>query len=178
MAQANSTTDLIGNQIKLCDECRFLNWYRNVTSVTSATKSAVQIQHWISGATVTAMQLSEAAGKTASYSGGLIGSVASSGLVKEVPGDFLAQVRFGTNHYQVQNFSAAFDGRRYTGSSGSTPNNALFGVAASSGPQTMNAQGYFFGNPLPDSTPPEIGGHFKITSEDYHAAGVFAGTQH
>jgi hypothetical protein len=178
VTQADSKVDIVGDQIPLCHECRFLNWYRTTTRIASTHSNTVQIQHWISGAVATAAELAGAASKTASYSGGLIGSVASSGLITEKLGHFDARVRFGVSHYQVQNFNAAFDGRSYLGSSASTRNDALFNAVATSGGRVMNAQGYFFGSPAPGAPPPEIGGHFQVTGGGYDAAGVFAGAQH
>ena len=92
-------------------------------------------------------------------------------------GSFDARIRFGISEYQVQNFSANFDGGRYTGASGLTPNDTLFNVTGHSGAKAMSASGYFFGSPAHGNTPPEIGGHFEVTGHDYHAAGVFAGSQ-
>ena len=92
-------------------------------------------------------------------------------------GNFDARVRFGISEYQVQNFSANFDGSRYIGASGPTSNNTLFSVTGHSGARTLQAGGYFFGSPARGSAPPDIGGHFEVTGHDYHAAGVFAGSQ-
>ena len=177
VAQWNSESQLIGDQIPLCKECRFLKWYRKTTSATGTITFAAEIQHWISGATATASELSAAAGKTASYSGGLVGAVATGKFIQEMTGSFDARIRFGISEYQVQNFSANFDGGRYTGASGLTPNDTLFNVTGHSGAKAMSASGYFFGSPTHGNTPPEIGGHFEVTGHDYHAAGVFAGSQ-
>jgi hypothetical protein len=178
VSQADAKMILVGNQIPLCHECRFLNWYRTTTRIASTHSNTVQIQHWISGAVATAAELAGAANKTAHYSGGLVGSVALPGQITEKLGSFDAQVRFGVRHYQVQNFNAAFDGRSYLGSSASTRNDALFNAVATSGGRVMNTQGYFFGSPAPGAPPPEIGGHFQVTGGGYDAAGVFAGAQH
>jgi hypothetical protein len=178
VTQADSKVEIVGNQIPLCHECRFLNWYRTTTRMASAHNSTVQIQHWIAGAVSTAAELAGAASKTARYSGGLVGSVALPGQITEKLGSFDARVRFGVSHYQVQNFNAAFDGRSYLGSSASTRNDALFNAVATSGDRVMNAQGYFFGNPARGTPPPEIGGHFQVTGGSYDAGGVFAGARH
>ena len=178
VTQADSKVEIVGDQIPLCHECRFLSWYRTTTRMASAHNSTVQIQHWIAGAVSTAAELAGAASKTARYSGGLVGSVALPGQITEKLGSFDAQVRFGVSHYQVQNFNAAFDGRSYLGSSASTRNDALFNAVATSGGRVMNAQGYFFGNPAPGTPPPEIGGHFQVTGGGYDAGGVFAGARH
>ena len=177
VAQWRSESQLIGDQIPLCKECRFLKWYRKSTSVTGATTFAAEIQHWISGAAATASELSAAAGKTASYSGGLVGGVATGGSIQEKMGSFDTRVRFGISEYQVQNFSASFDGSHYTGTSGLTSNDTLFSGTGHSGAKAMSASGYFFGSPAHGNTPPDIGGHFEVTGHDYHAAGVFAGSQ-
>ena len=177
IGQENVSIRLTGDQIPLCKECRFLKWYRKTTSVTGTATFAAEIQHWISGATATASELSAAAGKTASYSGGLVGAVAAGKFIQETTGSFDARVRFGISEYQVQNFSANFDGGRYTGASGLTPNDTLFNVTGHSDAKAMSASGYFFGSPAHGNTPPEIGGHFEVTGHDYHAAGVFAGSQ-
>ena len=177
VAQWSSENQPIGDQIPLCKECRFLKWYRKTTSATGTTTFAAEIQHWISGAAATASELSAAAGKTASYSGGLVGAVATGKFIQETTGSFDARVRFGISEYQVQNFSANFDGGRYTGASGLTPNDTLFNVTGHSDAKAMSASGYFFGSPAHGNTPPEIGGHFEVTGHDYHAAGVFAGSQ-
>ena len=73
--------------------------------------------------------------------------------------------------------AADFDGSRYSGASGLTPNNTVFNVTGSSGARTLQAGGYFFGGTTRGNAPPNIGGHFKVTGHDYHAAGVFAGSQ-
>ncbi|MDP6854783.1 MAG: FecR domain-containing protein [Arenicellales bacterium] len=178
VGQENAAMHLVGDQIPLCKECRFLKWYRSTTSITGTSIFAAEIQHWILGAASTASELSAAAGKTASYSGGLVGAVATSGFIQEKTGSFDARVRFGVSQYQVQNFNAAFDGSRYTGTSGPTSNDTLFSVTGHSGAQVMRAGGYFFGSPTRGKAPPEMGGHFEVTGDDYHAAGVFAGSQH
>ncbi len=178
VTQADSKVEIVGDQIPLCHECRFLNWYRTTTRMASAHNSTVQIQHWVAGAVSTAAELAGAASKTARYSGGLVGSVALPGQITEKLGSFDAQVRFGVSHYQVQNFNAAFDGRSYLGSSASTRNDALFNAVATSGGRVMSAQGYFFGTPAPGTPPPEIGGHFQVTGGGYDAGGVFAGARH
>ena len=177
IGQEGVSIRVIGDQVPLCNECRFLKWHRKTTSITDSTNSVSEIQHWISGAVTTASELSAAAGKTASYSGGLVGAVATGKLIQETTGSFDARVRFGISKYQVQNFSANFDGSRYTGASGPTSNNTLFSVTGHSGAQVMRAGGYFFGSPTHGNTPPDIGGHFEVTGHDYHAAGVFAGSQ-
>ena len=145
--------------------------------MTTATTSTAMIQHWVAGVTSTASEISAAADKTAFYAGGLVGAVATDGLIREATGDFDARVRFGVSQYQVQNFNASFDGRRYSGSSGLTVNDTVFGVTAHSSSQTMNATGYFFGSPARSHAPPEMGGHFEISGKDYRAGGVFAGAQ-
>ena len=177
IGQENVSIRLVGNQISLCKECRFLKWYRSTTSVTGTATFATEIQYWVSGTAATVSELSAAAGKTASYSGGLVGGVATDGSIQEKMGSFDARVRFGISEYQVQNFSANFDGSRYTGASGLTSNDTLFSVTGHSGAQVMRAGGYFFGSPTHGNTPPDIGGHFEVTGHDYHAAGVFAGSQ-
>ena len=168
---------LVGDQIPLCTDCRFLKWHRKTTLITDSGHSISEIQHWISGAAATASELSAAAGKTARYSGGLVGAVAGGGVLHEQTGSFDAHVQFGVSAYQVQTFNAEFDGSRYSGASGLTPNNTVFDVTGSSGARTLQAGGYFFGSTTRGNAPPDIGGHFKVTGHDYHAAGVFAGSQ-
>jgi len=177
IGQENSPMRLVGDQIPLCTDCRFLKWHRKTTLITDSGHSISEIQHWISGAAATASELSAAAGKTARYSGGLVGAVAGGGVLHEQTGSFDAHVQFGVSAYQVQNFNAEFDGSRYSGASGLTPNNTVFDVTGSSGARTLQAGGYFFGSTTRGNAPPDIGGHFKVTGHDYHAAGVFAGSQ-
>ena len=177
IGQGKSSMRLVGGQIPLCKDCRFLNWHRKTTSITDSGNSISEIQHWISGAAATASDLAEAAGKTATYSGGLVGAVAGGGVLQEQTGSFDARVQFGVSAYQVQDFSADFDGSHYSGASGLTPNNTVFDVTGSSGTRTLQAGGYFFGNATRGNAPPDIGGHFKVTGHDYHAAGVFAGSK-
>jgi len=177
IGQENSSMRLVGDEIPLCKDCRFLKWHRKTTSITDSGNSISEIQHWISGAAATASDLAEAAGKTATYSGGLVGAVAGAGILQEKTGSFDARVQFGVSAYQVQNFSADFDGSRYSGASGLTPNNTVFHVTGASGTRTLQAGGYFFGGTTRGNAPPNIGGHFKVTGHDYHAAGVFAGSQ-
>ncbi len=177
IGQENASIRLIGAQIPLCTDCRFLEWHRKTTSITDSGHSISEIQHWISGAAATASALSAAAGKTATYSGGLVGAVAGGGMLQEKTGSFDARVQFGVSAYQVQNFSADFDGSRYSGASGLTPNNTVFDVTGSSGTRTLQAGGYFFGSATRGNAPPDIGGHFEVTGHGYHAAGVFAGSQ-
>jgi len=177
IGQENASIRVIGAQIPLCTDCRFLEWHRKTTSITDSGHSISEIQHWISGAAATASALSAAAGKTATYSGGLIGAVAGGGMLQEKTGSFDARVQFGVSAYQVQNFSADFDGSRYSGASGLTPNNTVFDVTGSSGTRTLQAGGYFFGSATRGNAPPDIGGHFEVTGHGYHAAGVFAGSQ-
>ena len=177
IGQEKSSMRLIGDEIPLCKDCRFLKWHRKTTSITDSGNSISEIQHWISGAAATASDLAEAAGKTATYSGGLVGAVAGGGVLQEQTGSFDARVQFGVSAYQVQNFSADFDGSRYSGASALTPNNTVFHVTGASGTRTLQAGGYFFGATTRGNAPPDIGGHFKVTGHDYHAAGVFAGSQ-
>ena len=177
IGQGKSSMRLVGDEIPLCKDCRLLKWHRKTTSITDSGNSISEIQHWISGAAATAADLAEAAGKTATYSGGLVGAVAGAGILQEKTGSFDARVQFGVSAYQVQNFSADFDGSRYSGASALTPNNTVFHVTGASGTRTLQAGGYFFGGTTRGNAPPDIGGHFKVTGHDYHAAGVFAGSQ-
>ena len=162
----------------LCRVCSYLEWHRDVLWPTGRKPDMASIRYWLSGVSTTQAELAAAASKTAQYSGGLFGNVSTVGHITEKLGHFDAKVRFGVSHYQIQHFSAEFDGRNYRGNSAITPNNALFSATGSSGERQMNTQGYFFGSPAPGAPPPEIGGHFQVTGGGYDAAGVFAGAQH
>ena len=154
IGQGKSSMRLVGDEIPLCKDCRFLKWHRKTTSITDSGNSISEIQHWISGAAATASDLAEAAGKTATYSGGLVGAVAGAGILQEKTGSFDARVQFGVSAYQVQNFRADFDGSRYSGASALTPNNTVFHVTGSSGTRTLQAGGYFFGGTTRGNAPP------------------------
>ncbi len=162
----------------LCRVCSYLEWHRDVLWPTGRKPDMASIRYWLSGVSTTQAELAAAASKTAQYSGGLFGNVSTVGHITEKFGHFDAKVRFGVSHYQIQNFNAAFDGRNYLGNSAITPNNAVFSAIGSSGERQMNAQGYFFGNPVRGAPPPEIGGHFQITGGGYDAGGIFAGARH
>ncbi|MDC0978811.1 FecR domain-containing protein [Gammaproteobacteria bacterium] len=177
VGQKGVSIRLIGEQIPLCNECRFLKWHRKTTSITGITNSVSEIQHWISGVITTASELSAAADKTASYSGGLIGAVSQNGFISETTGSFDAQVRFGIDAYQVENFNADFNGRRYSGNSVLTSNDKLFSLTGHSDAKTMSASGYFFGSPAHGNPPPNLGGHFEVTGPNYYASGIFGGSQ-
>ena len=171
-----------GSSSALCNDCRFLNWQRQPLYISG---EAIGLHYWVQGASATAKDLAAAAGKTASYQGGMIGSVAESGALREKTGHFSSRVNFGVSHYQVTNFNADFDRHRFSGSSAATPNSQPFGVTAGalSGRDsifdlTLNASGYFGGPPAtPGAPPPEMGGSFSITGGDYSANGVFVGKQ-
>ena len=162
----------------LCRVCSYLEWHRDVLWPTGRKPDMASIRYWLSGVSTTQAELAAAASKTAQYSGGLFGNVSTAGHITEKLGHFDAKVRFGVSHYQIQHFNAAFDGRNYLGNSAITPNNAVFSAIGSSGERQMNAQGYFFGNPVRGAPPPEIGGHFQITGGGYDAGGIFAGARH
>ena len=162
----------------LCRVCSYLEWRRDVLWPTGRKPDMASIRYWLSGVSTTQAELAAAASKTAQYSGGLFGNVSTVGHITEKLGHFDAKVRFGVSHYQIQHFNAAFDGRNYLGNSAITPNNAVFSAIGSSGERQMNAQGYFFGNPVRGAPPPEIGGHFQITGGGYDAGGIFAGARH
>jgi hypothetical protein len=160
----------------LCRDCRFLEWRRTLVRPAGGDMDSASIQYWLSGVAATSAELAAAANKTASYSGGLIGGVIKAGSIIEKSGQFDARVRFGLSQYKVQAFNATFDGRNYRGSSGLTPNNALFQVNATSHDRALAARGYFFGTAsTAGGVPPEMGGNFKVTGSGYSAGGIFAG---
>ena len=174
-------TVLSAESSMLCDECRFLTWSRQ--PLTSSGE-IIGLHYWVQGASATAKNLAAAAGKTATYRGGMAGSVNQAGALTEKTGHFSSRVDFGISHYQVTNFDADFDRHQFSGSSGITPNSQPFGVTAGShsgrgtSGLTLNASGYFGGNPSsPGAPPPEMGGSFSITGGDYSANGVFVGSR-
>ena len=171
-----------GSSAALCNDCRFLNWQRQPLYISG---EAIGLHYWVQGASATAKDLAAAAGKTATYQGGMIGSVAENGALRERTGHFSSRVNFGVSHYQVTNFNADFDRHRFSGSSAATANSQPFGVTAgalsgrdSGSDLTLNASGYFGGTPAtPGAPPPEMGGSFSITGGSYSANGVFVGKQ-
>ena len=165
----------------MCRDCRFLNWQRLPLVISG---NVIGLNYWVQGAATSAAELAAAAGKTATYSGGMIGSVANDGALNEHVGKFNSRVEFGFSHYRVNAFNAQFDNHRFSGASGLTPNSQAFGVTASaltSGrdsarDRVLQASGYFAGSPAATgSPPPEMGGSFNITGSDYAASGVFVG---
>ena len=147
----------------------------------------IGLHYWAQGAAASATELAAAAGKTATYSGDMIGSVANHGALNEHVGKFNSRVEFGFSHYRINAFNAQFDNQRFTGSSGLTPNSQAFGVTAgalasgrdSTRDRVLQASGYFAGSPAAvGSPPPEMGGSFNITGHNYSAQGVFLGGQH
>ena len=165
----------------MCRDCRFLNWQRQPLVISG---NVIGLNYWVQGAAASAAELAAAAGKTATYSGGMIGSVANHGALNEHVGKFNSRVEFGFSHYRVNAFNAQFDNQSFTGASGLTPNSQAFGVTASalaSGrdsarDRVLQASGYFAGSPAATgSPPPEMGGSFNITGSDYAASGVFVG---
>ncbi|MCS5571791.1 MAG: hypothetical protein NZ789_02545, partial [Pseudomonadales bacterium] len=134
----------------------------------------------------TTAELAAAADKSATYSGGMIGSVVHSGSNFEQQGSFDAQVQFGLTHYQVKAFNAQFDGAKFQGSAAKARNDVPFKVTGTAGYETRNdshlkhlkANGYFFGHAnTSGQPPPDIGGNFQISGNNYQAGGVFAGTE-
>jgi len=173
-----------GSGSAVCSDCRFLNWQRQPLY---ASGNVTGLHYWVQGAATSAAELAAAAGKTATYSGGMIGSVAHDGTLREHQGRFDSRVEFGFSHYRINTFNAQFDNQRFTGASGLTPNSQAFGVTASalaSGrdsaqDRVLQASGYFAGSPAATgSPPPEMGGSFNITGNSYSAQGVFLGGQH
>ncbi len=169
-----------GSSSALCRDCRFLHWGRQPLYVSG---EAIGLHYWVQGASATAKDLAAAAGKTATYQGGMIGSVAESGALRERTGHFSSRVDFGVSHYRVTNFNADFDRHGFSGSSAATPNSQPFGVTAGAlsgrgnvSDLTLNASGYFAGTPATaGAPPPEMGGSFSITGGNYSANGVFVG---
>ena len=170
-----------GSSSAVCRDCRFLNWQRLPLVISG---NVIGLNYWVQGAAASAAELAAAAGKTATYSGGMIGSVANHGALNEHVGKFNSRVEFGFSHYRVNAFNAQFDNQRFTGASRLTPNSQAFGVTASalaSGrdsarDRVLQASGYFAGSPAATgSPPPEMGGSFNITGSDYAASGVFVG---
>ena len=170
-----------GSSSAVCRDCRFLNWQRLPLVISG---NVIGLNYWVQGAATSAAELAAAAGKTATYSGGMIGSVANDGALNEHVGKFNSRVEFGFSHYRVNTFNAQFDNQRFTGASGLTPNSQAFGVTASalaSGrdsarDRVLQASGYFAGSPaVTGSPPPEMGGSFSINGGSYSANGVFVG---
>ena len=173
-----------GSSSAVCRDCRFLNWQRQPLVISG---NVIGLHYWVQGAATSAAELAAAASKTATYSGGMIGSVANDGALREHLGRFDSRVEFGFSHYRVNAFNAQFDNQSFTGASGLTPNSQAFGVTASalaSGrdsarDRVLQASGYFAGSPAATgSPPPEMGGSFNITGNSYSAQGVFLGGQH
>ena len=186
-ADAYAFGELIGAVVSssassaLCRDCYFLNWQRQSLMVSG---EAIGLHYWVQGASTTAKDLAGAAGKTATYQGGMIGSVANGGALSEKIGNFRSKVDFGVSHYQVTSFNAEFDQHRFSGNSAVTPNSQPFGMTAAALPGrgltglTLNASGYFGGTPTtPGASPREIGGSFNITGSSYSASGVFVGSE-
>ena len=165
-----------------CTACRFLAWGRE--TLAGGTADTSRIRYWLAGAAATTAELAAAADKSATYSGAMLGGVLRAGSIVERRGSFDARVRFGTTHYQVNAFDASFDGRRFRGASARTGNAAPFNVKTTSASwahdtektHTLRASGYFFGHGASaGDSPPEMGGHFRITGDRYQAGGVFVG---
>ena len=86
-------------------------------------------------------------------------------------------IRFNVSTYNVDRFSARFDGNSFSGTSLGVANGDEFEIADSVNDLRFSAAGYLFGtSKLVSVPPPELAGQFSIQGSDYKAGGVFAGT--
>ena len=163
-------------KLGLCRACRFLQWGYFSDQVSVGSGSSF-MAFWVDGVSSTAAQISSAASKQAHYSGDLIGAVWDRGQKQIQHGNFNSQISFSASTYDVDAFSATFDGNSFWGVTAAVSNSDEFEIQDTANGRVFNASGYFFGNPrVYAAPPPELAGQFSITGKKYLAGGVFAGT--
>ena len=121
--------------------------------------------------------------QTASYSGHLVGEVASGGAHYQAAGGLTLSIRFAPGGYRLQDVAiTSFDGRNFASQAGSlTPTfttNAYssqgFTVTSGDGIVTARLRGAFFGAAPAGQPPLETAGDFEMTGAGYRAAGIYA----
>jgi hypothetical protein len=163
------------NSLSFCKACRFLDW-GYFSTPTSLGSSNSLMGFWVDGLSATTAQLSRAASKRAHYSGDMVGVVSSSGDRHIGQGQFDSMIKFDVSTYNVDRFSARFDGNSFSGTSLGVANGDEFEIVDTANNLRFSAAGYFFGTPkLGAAPPPELAGQFSIQGSDYKAGGVFAG---
>jgi hypothetical protein len=106
----------------------------------------------------------------------MVGVVSSSGDRHIGQGQFDSMIKFNVSTYNVDRFSARFDGNSFSGTSLGVANGDEFEIIDTANNLRFSAAGYFFGAPkLGAAPPPEMAGQFSIQGSDYKAGGVFAG---
>jgi hypothetical protein len=162
-------------KLGLCRDCRFLQWGYFSDQVSVGSGSSF-MAFWVNGVSSTAAQISSAASKQAHYSGDLIGAVWDRGQKQIQQGIFDSQISFSASTYDVDAFSARFDGNSFWGATAAVNNSDEFEIQDTANGRVFNASGYFFGSPrVYAAPPPELAGQFSITGKNYLAGGVFAG---
>ena len=131
---------------------------------------------WVDGLSATTVQLSRAASKRAHYSGDMVGVVSNRGDRQIKQGQFDSMIKFNVSTYNVDRFSARFDGNSFSGTSLNVANGDEFEIVDTANNLRFSAAGYFFGTPKLGAVPPlEMAGQFSIQGSNYKAGGVFAG---
>jgi hypothetical protein len=151
---------------------------------TDTRRDHIGMGFWVAGRPVTAAQLQTVVG-TATYRGGMIGTVVDQTSVRTAVGSFALEHNFAKRQGSL---SAAFDGAAWQGVQTSIPQSAASGVFTGSGlsmgttNRTLSVQGSFFHNTPANvreaTAPGGVGGSFAISGGSaYSATGVFVGTQ-
>ena len=158
--------------MSFCKACRFLDWgyFSTPTSLGSANSL---MGFWVDGLSATTAQLSRAASKRAYYSGDMVGVVSNSGNRHIGQGQFDSMIKFNVSTYNVDRFSARFDGNSFSGNSLGVVNGDQFEIVDSANGLRFSAAGNFFGSPKQGVAPQELAGQFSIQGNEYKAGGVF-----
>ncbi|MBT5266022.1 MAG: hypothetical protein HOL85_14395, partial [Rhodospirillaceae bacterium] len=159
----------------LCSACTYLTWGFWGADMASPTSTAIHMGTWVTGTATSVSEMVSAFGKSATYTGNVIGSVINASAHTVETGSVSVGVTFGSSTYDVTDLTMNFGGQTFTGSSSFVVQTDNYSVSAtSSGGRSLDATGYFFGSPsVSGNPPPETAGDFAITGTDYKAGGVF-----
>lgn len=144
-----------------------------VNDAGGTRRDHVNLGFWAAGRPVDAATLGALRG-TASYGGGMIGTVAEPGSLRSVAGSFTQSWDFGARRGGM---AADYDGRRYDARIAMPPGSAAFSGSGVTGDRRLVVQGGFFdARGAGTTTPPAgVGGAFGIAGPGYGANGVFVG---
>jgi hypothetical protein len=128
---------------------------------------------WVAGRPVEPGTLSTLRG-TATYGGGMIGTVAQPGTIRAAVGQFSQTWDFGARSGSM---AATFDGAGYSVRAAMPGGSNVFSGSGLSGDRRMVVQGGFFDAGPLSGAPAAVGGAFGVSGPAYGANGVFVGAR-
>jgi len=144
-----------------------------VNEGSGGLREHVNMGFWVAGRPVDTGTLATLRG-TASYQGGMIGTVAQDGSIRTAGGQFTQSWDFGARRGSM---AATFDGTGYNIRAAMPAGSNVFTGSGLTGDRRMVVQGGFFNAGPLNGAPAAVGGAFGVAGANYGANGVFVGAR-